>query len=262
VTFVSLKAHSPAVADGHDRPDANDTAPAGRASTGLGELDRLLSGGLPVGRSTLVCGRAGTGKTTLGLQFLAEGIRLGEPGLLALVDQKPRHLTEDARALGWDLDEWTRAKMLRLLDASPYFAALGKTHTTPSARDITSDLAGQLKASGARRLVIDPVTSLVWEDSSAARVREFLRTLIFALEDNLGVTSLLIAPHTDGPLCASSIAEQLATGVIELSVDRRSQEWQRSLSVTKMRGTAVEPTRLNVRIANGRGLLESTNEPP
>jgi circadian clock protein KaiC len=257
MTFMSLNSHSPS-AERTTEPAKGDlsAAAAARVATGVARLDEILGGGLPAGRSTLVCGGAGAGKTTLGMQFLAEGVRRGERGVLAVVDQKPRHLTDDARALGWDLDAWTRDKKVRLLDASPYFASLGKTQKMPNARDITSDLASQLKSFGARRLVIDPITSLVWHDSSAAEVRDFLRTLIFALEDNLAVTSLLIAPHTDGALAPSAIAQQLASGVIELSVERRQDEWQRTLRVTKMRATALEPTALDVCIEPGKGLID------
>lgn len=258
---VSLNAHSSAVPVAHG-VDKDLGPPPGRISTGLAGLDRVLGGGLPAGRTTLVCGRAGTGKTTLALQFVAEGIRAGERALLALVDQKPRHLTEDARTFGWDLDEWTKTKMLRLLDASPFFTAMHKTHKVPTASEIMGDLAGQLKAFGAKRLVIDPVTSLVWQDSSPALVREFLRTLIFALEDNLGVTTLLTAPRTEGALCASSIAEELASGVIELSVARHQQQSQRVLRVAKMRGTALEPIELPVRLAQGTGITEVTFRGP
>jgi hypothetical protein len=77
----------------------------------------------------------------------------------------------------------------------------------PTARDLTNDLASQLKSSGARRLVIAPVTSLLWQDGSPAQVREFLRTLIFALWDNLGVTALLIAARADAAPCAAASAE-------------------------------------------------------
>lgn len=240
---LSLMAHSPAAG-----------ATPSRVSTGLPALDRLLDGGLPKHRSVVVCGASGTGKTTFGLQFLVTGIALGERGMLALVDEKPRHLIEDARAFGWDLEAWTDGKRLRLLDASPYFSALAKPHREPTAREIAADLTGQIRGFRAQRLVIDPVTSLVPRDRSPADVREFLRTLIFALEDNLGVTTLLIAPRTAGAPCAGAVAEELASGVLELSVVANGGERTRALSIAKMRGTPVEPLQLGVRIARGQGL--------
>jgi circadian clock protein KaiC len=221
-------------------------------------LDRLLNGGVPESRTVVVTGAPGTGKTTLGLQFLAEGIHRGARALLALVDEKPRHVIEDARAFGWAIDAWTESKSLRLLDASPYFAAIAKPHRAPTAHDIANDLAGQVRGFAATRLVIDPITSLIADDRSPAQIREFLRTLIFTLEDNLDVTSLLIAPRTEGAIAASSIAEELASGVIELSVVGVGDELHRSLLIKKMRGSALEPLQVPVRLVTGSGLVERT----
>ena len=71
--------------------DMQGTAPAdaggGRALTGIGGLDGILSGGLPRDRLYLVEGTPGTGKTTLALQFLLEGQRLGERGLYVTLSE-------------------------------------------------------------------------------------------------------------------------------------------------------------------------------
>jgi circadian clock protein KaiC len=258
VSFLSLNSNTPTVAGRHAREPSTSSDTSGRrAATGLASLDRLLGGGLPIWRATVVCGASGTGKTTLGLQFLAEGIRGGERGLLTLVDQKPKHLVEDARALGWDLERWMKEKSFRLLDASPLFASLRKSQNPPTARELTSDLTSQLKSFRVQRLVIDPVTSLVWDDGSPAQVREFLRTLIFALEDNLRITTLLLAPATNGAVGPTSIAEELASGIIELSVATGGQLPERALRVRKMRGMPIDPVAVPVRIAGGAGLIEA-----
>ena len=250
---VSLNPHNPSASP--DYREAPLTGGPRRVSTGIAIVDQLLGGGFPQGRSVVVTGAPGTGKTTVGLQFLAEGIRRGERGLLALVDEKPRHVIEDARAFGWEIDTWTDNKSLRLLDASPYFAALAKAHREPTAHDIATDLAGQLRRFGASRLVIDPLTSLVARDRSPAEVREFLRTVIFALEDNLGVTSILVSPRTEGGITAAAIAEELASGVIELSIAGSGNSMRRALSIKKMRGTPLEPTELPMSITRGSGLV-------
>ena len=229
-----------------------------RISSGVAAIDRRLGGGLPPNRAVVVSGGIGTGKTTFCLQFLSDGITAGERGLLAIVDQKPRHVIEDARGFGFDLDAWINARTLRLLDASPYFAAFDKPNRTPTARDIAADLAGQLKSFRASRLVIDPVTSLVPRDQSPGSVREFLRTLVFALEDNLGVTSLLLAPHTGGAMCAGAILEELSSGVIEMSMVERDGQLRRVMRILKMRGTAVEPFELDLRLVSGKGLVPSS----
>jgi circadian clock protein KaiC len=232
---------------------ARSPSETGRVATGVGALDDVIGGGLPAGRSLLVCGPAGTGKTTLALQFLAAGIQAGERGMLALVDQKPRHVIEDARGLGWDIERWINDKTLRLLDASPYFTAAGKRQ--PPAAEIAGDLARQVRGFRAKRLVIDPITSLVANDQSPAGVREFLRTLIFAIEDNLGCTSVFTAPRGEGSAAACATAEQLVSAVVELGVTRSGDELVRRLTVQKVRGSEVGPTEIPVRIASGSGVV-------
>src|SRR5262245_32441259 len=81
--------------------------PAGlhKAPTGIRGLDEITGGGLPCGRTTLVCGSPGCGKTLLGLQFLAEGAtRYGEPGVFLAFEETAEELTENVRSLGIDLD--------------------------------------------------------------------------------------------------------------------------------------------------------------
>lgn len=75
-----------------------------RISTGLQGLDVILGGGLPAGRVYLLEGEPGTGKTTLALQFLMEGARLGEPGLYFALSETRAELDAVASSHGWSLE--------------------------------------------------------------------------------------------------------------------------------------------------------------
>lgn len=75
-----------------------------RLPTGIGGLDYILRGGLPKNRLHLVEGSPGTGKTTLGLQFLLEGARLGEKGLYITLSESREELESVAASHGWSLD--------------------------------------------------------------------------------------------------------------------------------------------------------------
>lgn len=78
--------------------------PQARAATGIAGLDDILGGGLPAHHLYLVEGTPGTGKTTLGLQFLLEGVRLGEPGLYITLSETAEELAIVAQSHGWSLD--------------------------------------------------------------------------------------------------------------------------------------------------------------
>src|SRR3954463_15760215 len=77
---------------------------AARASTGIPGLDDILGGGLTPDRFYLVEGTPGTGKTTLALQFLMEGVRLGMPALYITLSETADELRAVAQSHGWSLD--------------------------------------------------------------------------------------------------------------------------------------------------------------
>jgi circadian clock protein KaiC len=82
----------------------NDKRTSERLSTGIKGLDSILKGGIPKDRLHLIEGSPGTGKTTLGLQFLLEGARQGERGLYITLSESHEELTSVAESHGWSLD--------------------------------------------------------------------------------------------------------------------------------------------------------------
>jgi circadian clock protein KaiC len=214
----------------------------GRVSTGVRGLDALLAGGFPARRTVLVRGGAGTGKTTLGLQFLMAGVERGEPGVLVAVDQKPRHVVEDAARCGWDLNAAAGRQLLTLLDASPFFTAARGKAIALDARQVATDLAQQARTVKATRMFVDSLTSLVPEGGSATEARDFLRSLFFSLEDNIGCTVLLASHAMEGERGPMAYAESLATGLVDLKLVRDGDQHRRTLFVRKMRGTPTDLT--------------------
>src|SRR5918912_905162 len=76
-----------------------------RISTGIDRLDHILGGGLPAARFHLLQGDPGSGKTTLGLQFLMEGIRRGESVLYVTLSETREELLSVAESHGWELSK-------------------------------------------------------------------------------------------------------------------------------------------------------------
>jgi KaiC/GvpD/RAD55 family RecA-like ATPase len=230
-------------------------APAARVPSGIPGLDELIGGGFPFHRTVLLCGDIGTGKTTFGLQFLIDGARRGESGVLVSVDEKPQHVIEDARRFGWNLESGSHQPLVTVLEASPCFTAL-RGRNGLDARHVATDLTQQIRRVKASRLVIDAVTSLVPDGAPAAGVEDFLRSLIASLEDNLGCTTVLTTRTVDGHASTVGLtAERLTSGVIELKIGPRGGRAVRYLAVRKMRGAPATLGEWPVEIVDGRGLM-------
>src|SRR5712671_7618958 len=85
--------------------------PLPKSPTGIAGLDEVTGGGLPKGRTTLVCGSAGCGKTLLAMEFLVHGaLQYGEPGVCMEFEESPDKLTSNVRTMGLDLRELVKRK--------------------------------------------------------------------------------------------------------------------------------------------------------
>ena len=229
-----------------------------RVPTGIDGLDPLIQEGFLPGKSYLVTGDAGTGKTTACLQFLLKGLTNGEKAVYVTVDERPSDLLDSAGSLGWDLQRFIADKTLVILDAAPYFSAragAGRERDVDIQRIVT-DLGSHITRMEAKRLVIDPIGPLIKADTPSGRSEEQARQLIRLLQTQLQTTNLLSSPllgRADHE--GSGIEEFLASGVIALRMFPTGERFTRALWVKKMRGTAVIPTEYEFDIQNGKGVV-------
>ena len=225
-----------------------DGTPFPRLATGIDALDSAVEGGLPAHRVTLVTGDTGSGKTTLGLQYLAEGARQGEAGIFIALDQKPSHVAQAAARFKWPVSTDPASPVL-LLDGSPALTLMRQRQHAIDARAVMADLIPHLRARRAQRLVLDALPALVPPELTESEEEEFLRDLFFALEDNLGCTTLAVASDGD-PRAAriSHVASRLCTGVLDVRVREEEGRLRRYLLVRKMRATAADPVEREIAI--------------
>ena len=216
-----------------------------RVPSGVSGLDRLMEGGFPKGRSILVTGEPGTGKTIFALQYLLEGLVRGEKGIYVAADEGPADVIEQAASLGWDLEQHVEKKELAILNAGTYLSTLGgggKERQIDIHKAI-GDLAGFVNRLEARRLVLDPAGPFVLLRDTAARIQDQTRLLIKLLRTSMATTNLLTSyavPRT-GERGMHGIEEYLVAGAIVLELVWKDGHLARTLIVEKMRCTDVNP---------------------
>lgn len=223
---------------------------ADRLISGIDLLD-YGAGGLTPHKVYVVKGGAGVGKSILGLQYLARGLELQEPGVL-ITDQRPENVLAQASALGFNVEAAVKRGQLGILNPSQRYFELVESPADVLA--IVEELGDYIKKSGARRLVIDPVYTLINTAYSAHFALSITQSLINALED-LPVTTLLVAgDENDAEL--NPVIRQLehdAFGVIDLAHDPATNG--RLMRLTKLRYADHSNLAAHYRILNGRGLI-------
>ena len=223
-----------------------------RIPTGVPELDALIEGGLRQGKSYLVIGEPGTGKSVLSLQYLVRGLMDKEKGLYVAIDEKPADVIEQAASLGWDLAPFIESKEFLILDASAYFVArAGDTARGVDVQRVATDLNTYIARMGAARVVIDPVGPLLGTHNS-----DQARQLIYALQANTNTTHLLTTYSSDKQL--RGVEEYLVAGTMVLSMEPVNGRFVRRLTIEKMRGTALEPAQYPFSIVVDRGIVFSS----
>lgn len=201
----------------------------GKLSTGIEGLDEILHGGIPQGFTVLVQGEPGTGKTTLGLQFVYHGATVeDQAGLVVTFEQPPERMCRDAANLGWDLRRAMEEGKLRIMATSPQaFVQQLKEAGSPFHRAIME--------MGVQRLVIDSVSHFSRITQDPVQLREIVDLLINALR-RYELTTILTS-EVYGVPGAVTLEEYAADAVIRLSyepVDELSR--RRFLEVVKVRG--------------------------
>lgn len=199
-------------------------------------LDEILNGGLPEGRTTLVSGGPGSGKSILGLEFLYRGAAAGHPGILVTFEERAKAMRQNALTLGFDLAPLEKAGTVFLMDGyvNPELVLSGDFNL----KGLFAVIEGKAKVMGARRVVFDAVDVLLrlFDDP----VRE--RNELYALHDWLTgreMTALItVKASKDGSISRRyEFLDFMADCVIELDQRVLEQVTTRRVRVVKYRGS-------------------------
>ncbi len=208
-----------------------------KARTGIQGLDEVTDGGLPRGRTTLIVGGPGTGKTLMGIEFAIKGAaEYGEPAVIMAFEETGEELAANVRSLGYDLNKLVASKKLAV------------DHVRVERHEIEEtgeyDLEGlfirlnhAIESVGAKRVVLDTVESLFAGLPNSGILRAELRRLFRWLKDR-GMTSVITAEAGNGHLTREGLEEYVSDCVILLDHRMDDQVPTRRIRVLKYRGSS------------------------
>jgi circadian clock protein KaiC len=208
-----------------------------KSRTGIRGLDEITFGGLPRGRPTLVCGRAGCGKTLFSVEFLIHGvIDYDEPGVFVAFEETEEDLTKNVASLGYDLAELCRRKKLMIDYIRVERSEIEETGEY-DLEGLFVRLGHAIDSIGAKRVVLDTIEAIFSGFQNTNILRAELRRLFRWLKDK-GVTAVITAEQGDGTLTRHGLEEYVSDCVILLDHRVRDQISTRRLRVVKYRGSS------------------------
>ncbi len=213
-----------------------------RVKTGIPGMDEILGGGIPERNVVLLSGGPGTGKSIFSQQFIYKGLEMGESGVYVTLEEHPLQVKKNMENFGWNVQEYESSGSFAIVDA--FTAGIGSyaekekyvVKDPDDVRELVDVLRRAVSDTGAKRVVIDSVTTLYLTKPVAARNVVFQLKKVLA---GLGCTSIFVSQVSvaergfGGPG-----VEHGVDGIIRLDLDEVDGELRRSLIVWKMRGTA------------------------
>ncbi len=207
-----------------------------KSLTGIQGLDEVTFGGLPMGRTTLVCGGPGCGKTVFAMEFICRGvIEYNEPGVFITFEEKEQDLEDNFASLGFDLKALVKQKKL-VIDY--VFIERSEIEETGEydLEGLFVRLTAAIDAIGAKRVVLDTIEALFAGFANVAILRAELRRLFRWLKDK-GVTAIITGEKGDALLTRHGLEEYVADCVIVLDNRVSDQIATRRLKIVKYRGS-------------------------
>ncbi len=232
-----------------------------RSKTGIQGLDKALNGGFPEGNLVLLSGGAGTGKSTLAMQYLVNGATLlGEKGLYISTEQSEEELQKAASQYGWKLVDLENKNMLKVV----YFKVLEEDHFLQKVDELVQTFKP-------KRIVIDSLTTLT-DSMMMSELQKDVGVSLIKIADTVSpvprteqiVTKIILynlvnklkefqctvlmtseLPEGLQRLSADGVTEFVADGVMTLENLVVGQSAFRTLRIRKMRYTDHEKTSLN-----------------
>jgi len=199
-----------------------------RLPTGIKGLDQMTGGGFKRGSAVLISGSSGTGKTTIGTQFIVEGLLKDEPAVIVSFEEDALQIRENSRAFGWNLEEYEKKDMLKILSPAE-----------SDVNEFTLSLYETIEKINARRLLFDGTGKLPRMMHRYIPFPEYISDIINNIK-NKNVTAVYTneASNLTGTtqITGTGISPTMDTVILLRYVEIKS-EMRKAISVLKMRGS-------------------------
>lgn len=202
-----------------------------RIRSGIPGLDNLIEGGFREKTCVVIVGSSGTGKTTFTVQYVLHGLENGEQGLYVSLEESPEQIMREAELMGFDLRKYYEKDLFFIHLKGKNFKKMIEEQL-PQLVKARSDY--QIKT----RVVIDPMTPVIWATQDKLEQRELIGKLFYTLKE-LGVVLCTVEEHAKP---GETIGEDvllpiyLSDGAIHLEYYPIGGAFNRTLKVLKMRG--------------------------
>lgn len=224
--------------------------------TGIPGFDVFSEGGLPEGRTTLLSGTAGSGKTIFASQFLIEGIKQGQNGVFVTFEEAPKMLRKNVRGFGWDIEQCERQKKWSFVDASPLDSSIPLVSGEYDLDPLISRLRYAIQQIGAKRVAIDSLGTIFSYVTETTQIRSVLFKLAQVLRQ-MEVTSVLTSERTReyGEISRLGIEEFVADNVIIMRNALFEERRRRTIEILKFRGVPHQHGEFPFTIVAQKGIV-------
>jgi circadian clock protein KaiC len=228
-----------------------------KVRTGLSGFDEIAEGGLPSGRTTLVAGPVGSGKTIFCCQFLADGImQANEAAVFVTFEELPADIRKNVASFGWDVARWEKDGRWVFVDATPHPEEDSVLVGEYDLGSMMARIEHAIRKVGAKRVCIDSFGALLTRFENPAFVsRQFLK--VSAALRALGVTAVLTAEPTGDPgeLSLHGIGQFMADNVVVLRNTLENERRRRTIEVLKIRGSTHRKGEFAFTVVPEKGLV-------
>jgi circadian clock protein KaiC len=210
-----------------------------KVQTGIAGFEDISYGGLPKGRSTLISGSSGSGKTIFACQFLVEGVRqFQEPGVFVTFEENINDLTNNVKSFGWDIESYQKKNLWRYVDASIPFENASKIVGDYDLGGLIARIDAAIKEIKAKRIVLDSIGSLFayFQDPSLIR-RELLRVISFLKKKKIVIIMTSERLDEYGMVSRFGVEEYITDNVIILRNVLEMEQRRRTIEILKYRGS-------------------------